>query len=171
MQEFPVKFESVRQRAVLAHNIVMPAIAHDEVAKEWFPKIVTIPRRSNEAQGLRNGIGWNENVDIGADPGGGVAVERLGQGDALERDYRDAGLTQQTEQPGQLFRQQLVAERIGEESAFQLGLNRVRDAGESERAQVTIEQRVNRECRHVPESEATATGTRGIPESAAADRA
>jgi hypothetical protein len=29
-------------------------IAHDEVAKEWFPKIVTIARRANETQGLRS---------------------------------------------------------------------------------------------------------------------
>ncbi len=52
-------------------------------------------------------------------------------------------LTQQTKQPSQFFRQQLVTKRIGTESTFKFRLNRVWDAGKAEIAQVAIEQRVN----------------------------
>ena len=54
-----------------------------------------------------------------------------------------SGVPEQAEHPGQFFRQQLIAECIGEVEAFQSGLDRLRDAGEAEIIQVAIEQGEN----------------------------
>lgn len=88
-------------------------------------------------------IGGHQKVDVGANPGCGIAAKRLRQGDTFQRSHRDPGFAEQAHQPGQLFRQQLVADCIGQVKALQFSPDLLGDAGESEVAQVAIEQRVD----------------------------
>ena len=97
----------------------------------------------NQIDGLGHIRRWNQNVDIDADPGRGIAIQRLRQGDALQRNHPYAGFAEDAEQPRQFLRQQLVAQGVGHELALQFGPDRLGDAGESQVPQVAIEQRVN----------------------------
>src|ERR1700690_510997 len=143
LQKRPMDFQHVGHHGFFFEQGAVSGGVELMIDEKFLAEKARVSAGENDAARAEYFMARNQNIDVGAYTRSNVAVERLGQGDALERDHEDASLSQQTEQPGQFFREELVAKRVGEESAFQFGLNSVGDSGGSEEAQVAMDKRVN----------------------------
>ena len=106
--------------SVVALELVVAPMAQGELAEEGVAKSIGIAGGENDFDGAMEPRGGNEQVDVGADAGGGVPVEGLGQGNAFERDDGNAGIAQQVQEAGEFLGEKLVAERVRQISGFEL---------------------------------------------------
>ena len=113
-------------------------------------------------------IGGHQKVDVEANPGCGVAATRLRQGDTFQRSHRDPGFAEQAHQPGQFFRQQLVADCIGQVKALQFSPDLL-GGGRGIRDRAGCDRATGRpgECRLARESRAPARNREPFEDAAA----